>query len=51
MWTVIISTRHAECLSKRQRTQLNNVPNEPHDQEAGADSLADLDELALVGYT
>jgi hypothetical protein len=51
MWTVIISARHAECLSKRQRTQLNNVPNETHDQKPGADSLADLDELALVSYT
>jgi hypothetical protein len=29
--------------------QLNDVPNEPHNQESGANGLADFDELALVG--
>lgn len=32
-----------------QHTQLDNVTDESHDQETSTDSLADLDELALVG--
>jgi hypothetical protein len=30
-------------------TQLNNVANNAHDQEAHADGLGDAQELALVG--
>ena len=39
------------CSPKPPRTQLNNVSNDTHDQEAHAHSLADADELALVGCT
>jgi hypothetical protein len=31
-------------------TKLHDVPNETHNQETGTDSLADLNEFALVGW-
>jgi hypothetical protein len=39
-----------EDIVHRNVNKLHDVPNETHNQETGTDSLADLNEFALVGW-
>ena len=50
MWTAqsLESFHTASKTERRRRTQLDEVPNEAHDEETNTDGLADLEELLLV---